>query len=428
MKKTELLDLLFDSFDHSVNDVIHSSVPFTKEMKDILKAKSVDKLNRIRQNGPAYLIYPSNVHTRLNHSIGVYAIGRKIILTLLSKNESLPFSKEGVMSFFIACLLHDIGHFPYAHSLKELSVREHEEIAEDIILHDRELYEKIKKAKGVPEYVGLIINKERKCGNEEIEIYRNILSGTLDPDKLDYLSRDAYFSGVPYGMQHTEFILKSLDLRKGRLVLDEDALISVEQILFSKYMMYRTVYWHKGVRCATSMIKKALVTALEENKISYDDLYFKDDYEFASFAREKRKEIDAFSLIEMVESGQLFEKKAEIPLSDLNMLLEKALPIRTRAEAEREIYNQIKAEYPALKDYEVIIDIPEPINFESHIEILRHDGSVSPVRDDETIFTENVGSEFSKRLRKLSVFAPSYVKEADVMEALGEVDFGKAEL
>ena len=142
------------------------------------------------------------------------------------------------MSFLVACLLHDIGHFPYAHSLKELPLREHEEIAGDMIINHPELKKAIENTGADPLTVSSIIDKGMLTGDEETLLYRNILSGTLDPDKLDYLSRDGFFSGVPYGKQDTDFIISSLSLNKSRLCLDKEAVSSVEQILFSKYMMY----------------------------------------------------------------------------------------------------------------------------------------------------------------------------------------------
>ena len=111
----------------------------TEGLRKLLAADEVEKLSGIKQNGPAFHIYPGAVHTRLSHSIGVYHLGREILLSLSRKNEELPFSEKGIMSFLSACLLHDIGHFPYAHSLKELAIKEHEEIAAELILGNDEL-------------------------------------------------------------------------------------------------------------------------------------------------------------------------------------------------------------------------------------------------------------------------------------------------
>ena len=299
-------------FTHTVKDPLWGNIPMSSGIRGLLDAAEVRKLAGIKQNGPAYLVYPGAVHTRLSHSIGVYHLGREMMLTLARKSGSLPFTETGLMSFLSACLLHDIGHFPYAHSLKELSVREHEEIAGDIITHSEEMIEALGRAGADPSMTARIIDTEMDECDEETGIYRSILSGTLDPDKLDYLSRDAFFAGIPYGRQDTSYMISSIQLCGARLALEEDALSLVEQILFSKYMMYRSLYWHKKVRGATAMIKKGVVSALRDGVIEIDELYGKDDYGFYSLCR-SRSEYAPLSLVESVEAGCIEERRAWKP-------------------------------------------------------------------------------------------------------------------
>ncbi len=419
MKRDDILSLLYNGFTHSVKDPLWGNVPFSLPFKELLEVEDVQKLSRIKQNGPTYHIYPGSVHTRLSHSIGVYALGREIIISIATKNEDLPLTKEGILSFLSACLLHDIGHFPYAHSLKELSLREHEEIASSLILNKEKLRKAVTRTGADALMTASIIDVSIKEERGEILLYRKILSGPLDPDKLDYLSRDAFFAGVPYGSQNTDYIIKSLDYRNGAIVLEEDALVSIEHILFSKYLMYKTVYWHKGVRSATAMIKKALLSALNDGVITYDELYLKDDSEFADLAN-RFSCYEPFSLISMVEHSRLLEKKAEFPLSEYPELTDLSLSLKTREEAEKKIFSSLKGEYANLKEYECIIDIPEPISFESGMMLLRKDGSVSEIRDDETALSREVGKLFSSRLRKLSIFLPHYVSLNSLKKAVKE--------
>ena len=150
MRREEILCLLYDGFSHSVKDPLWGNVAMNEGFKRMLEVEEVQKLARIKQNGPTYHIYPGSVHTRLDHSIGVYHLSREIMISIASKNEALPLSKVGILSFLCASLLHDIGHFPYAHSLKELAMREHEEIAGDLIMHEPAL---------------------KICGNDRQQIY-----------------------------------------------------------------------------------------------------------------------------------------------------------------------------------------------------------------------------------------------------------------
>ena len=107
-----------------------------------------------------------------------------------------------------------------------------------------------------------IIHKGSSGEGAELRFYRGILSGVLDPDKLDYLNRDAYYCGVPYGVQDVDFAITRMYPGIDGIEIDSRGIQSVESVLFSKYLMYRSVYWHKEVRSATAMIKKAVARAL----------------------------------------------------------------------------------------------------------------------------------------------------------------------
>lgn len=420
MDRNEAQNILNRGFTHTIKDPLWQNIPFTSELKALLEEKDVQKLARIKQNGPAYHIYPGAVHTRLSHSIGVYYLGREILLSLSRKSDNLPFTEKGIMSFLVACLLHDIGHFPYAHSLKELPLREHEEIAGDMIINHPELRKAIENTGADALTVSSIIDKGMLTGDEETLLYRNILSGTLDPDKLDYLSRDGFFSGVPYGKQDTDFIISSLSLNKNRLCLDKEAVSSVEQILFSKYMMYRALYWHKGVRSATAMIKKAITIALKEKTILPEDLYGIDDNEFVLLALSRREKTEALELVDKVEHNILLERKAEKDYADNGKIERFSRSFEEKEKMENALYLKLKPLYPELKEYEVIIDIPEPINFESHIAIIDDDNQVKDISDSDMVFNCELSHLFQHSLRKVALYTPEYVNKEDAKLALSK--------
>lgn len=425
MKRFEALEFLNNDFIHSIKDPLWQNIAMTKPLKNLVSTKDVQKLARIKQNGPAYHIYPGAVHTRLNHSIGVYYLGRKILISLASRCEDLPLTKTGMMSFLVACLLHDIGHFPYAHSLKELAIREHEEIASSMIKEDGELKDAIEKTGADYLMVANIIDKDAPSSDEQTNIYRGILSGTLDPDKLDYLSRDGFFSGLPYGKQDTDYIISSLAFSDGSICLDHEAISSVEQVLFSKYMMYKTLYWHKGVRSATSMIKKALIIAIEEKTIDYNELYFLDDFEFNLLCKEREAKCEALFLVDRVEHNQLLDLMCSKDYNSNGLIEKEGKKPNERRKFEREIHSELSRKYPKLKEYEVILDIPEDINFETHINILMPDKSVHPIEEERLIFSSSVSKEFQKNLRKVSLYLPGYVKQDDASKVFERIYNGK---
>lgn len=422
MNRNDAQNILNEGFTHSIKDPLWQNILMTRELKNLLGVRDVQKLARIKQNGPAYHIYPGAVHTRLSHSLGVYYLGREILLSLIRKSEELPFSQSGIMSFLVACLLHDIGHFPYAHSLKELAIREHEEIAADMIMHNSELNAAITKTGAIPETVALIINKDAPSTDSETAFYRTVLSGTLDPDKLDYLSRDGFFSGLPYGKQDTDFIISSLVFRNDRLALEEEALSSVEQILFSKYMMYRSLYWHKGVRAATAMIKKALTKALIDGTIDYDDLYYLDDNEFNTLCLSRIERTPSLVLVDMVEHNYLLERKAVKEFVKEGRIERASHSIKEKEEMERSLFLALKKAYPLLEEWEVIIDIPEPINFESHILVIGSDGVMREILNEDMVFTGEVSDLFQKSLRKVALYLPSYVESKAAEKVMEEYE------
>ncbi|MCR5731868.1 MAG: HD domain-containing protein [Sphaerochaetaceae bacterium] len=416
MNNPSLMNALTEGFIHAYRDPLWKNIPLDDGMKNIIMTKQMQKLDRIRQNGPTCHIYPGAVHTRLSHSLGVYRIGRELLLGLLTR-QVCPFTVKGERSFLAACLLHDIGHFPYAHSLKEIKIREHEEIAAEQILNDKELSEAIDNAGADKEMVASIIDKTRDA-DSETEIYRNFLSGALDPDKLDYLNRDAFFAGVPYGIQDNDHILSSVILHDGRLALPYSNYQSLENILFSKYLMYKNVYWHKGTRSATAMIKKALLSALREGVLKKEELIMLDDFQFQGL---EDREYPPFSLIRDVANSRLFKASYTKQWEKDGELEKAAGNIENRFEAEDKIYMHLKKDYPQLERHEVIIDIPEPISFEADVSIIMEDGSTKAFCEVSGLFSKDIGKQFATSLRVVSVFTPAYVSKEKVERVVENV-------
>lgn len=409
MNNSSLMNALTEDFTHAFRDPIWKNIPLDDKLKGIVMTRQMQKLDRIRQNGPTCHVYPGAVHTRFSHSLGVYRIGRELLLGLLTRQQC-PFTVKGERSFLAACLLHDIGHFPYAHSLKEIKIREHEEIAAEQILTDKELSEAILLSGADINMVAAIIDKTREA-DRETEIYRNFLSGALDPDKLDYLNRDAFFAGVPYGIQDNDHILSSVVLYNDRLALPYSNYQSLENILFSKYLMYKNVYWHKGTRSATAMIKKALLSALREGVLKKEELIMLDDFQFQGL---ENKDYPPFGLIRDVANGRLFKASFTKQWEKYGALERAAGDIEKRFEAEDRIYLMVKKQYPQLERHEVIIDIPEPISFEADVEIIMEDGTTKPFSEVSSLFSKDIGKQFASSLRVVSIFTPDFVSKESI--------------
>jgi HD superfamily phosphohydrolase len=285
-----------------------------------------------------------------------------------------------------------------------------------------------------PELVAAIVDAHRAGpGGEALVFYRRLLSGVLDPDKLDYLNRDAYFCGVPHGVQDVDFALAELRALPSGLGVTRKGLTAVESILFSKYLMYRSVYWHKTVRIATAMIKKAVLLALEAGALRPGELYGLDDQEF--FALAARNSFPPLELAGRVARRRLFKQVASRPLDPADPAQARltALPERLAAEQAiaREASRLLGRPVPA---WSIIIDIPEPISFEIDLPVLepgegRGEGPGSetpgarsrPFAQAESVFTEATVRGFGSALRRISLIAEADPELATALERLGGV-------
>ncbi len=414
------LSSLYTHYNVSIRDPLWKDVHLSEELKRIYLTPAVQKLGRIKQLGPTFHLYPGAVHTRLDHSLGVYHISYTILTNLLrqalSKGEETILSEEGMRTFLCAALLHDIGHFPFAHSLKELPLRSHEAIAASLIEEDRQLHDAIIESGCSPSLVAAIIDESLPNSDVEIAFYRSLLSGALDPDKLDYLNRDAFFCGVPYGMQDVSFITNRLMIFNNKPALPLSAAGSVEHLLFSKYLMYKNVYWHKRVRSATAMIKKALLCSLAEDVLAPEDLYVLDDEQF--FMLPETHSYKPLALFSQVRDNNMLSCRFEKDFDENHTLDKIASSLQGRLVLEKDLWHKLGKTYRSLESYQVILDIPEPIMFESDIPLIQKDGTALAFNKADTVFSQDVGKVFTKNLRKTRIFTPSYVTTEALLEAL----------
>ncbi len=386
-----------------IRDALWRNINISPGLKTIIQHPLFLKLGRIKQLGPAFLVYPAATHTRLAHSLGVFHIAKRIIHSLIHSPQCPPLTLEGVKAFLCGCLLHDLGHFPFAHSLKELPLRSHENLTAELILNSSLVTLIRDNVKTEPEWVASIIDLSMKAeDNPEILFYRQLLSGVLDPDKLDYLNRDAFFSGVPYGVQDIDFIIDRIEPHpKAGIAINAQGLPAVENILFSKYLMYRSVYWHKTVRIATAMIKKGVYLELERRTITTTDLYNIDDQQF--FHKFGPNDSPSCSLITDVAKRNLFKSIYEIPFEPKNDFHRQLTDLSTRYRVEKELAERLGENRIANVDCtSVIIDIPEPISFEIDMPI-DFNGEYVPFSESKSVFSIPVVQGFTKSLRMLRV-------------------------
>jgi hypothetical protein len=383
-------------FTEPVRDALWGHIYFTPPLEALIKSAPFNRLYRILQLGPAYGVYPGATHTRAAHSIGVYHLARRLLQNLAERGAGGWISPVGVRSFLCAALLHDLGHFPYAHSLKDLPLESHEALTAKSMVQEP-LKSLIGGAGADPCLTAAIVDTKLPGTEGELLFYRKLLSGVLDPDKLDYLNRDARFCGVPYGAQDVDFILSRLHPHRERGVdIDSRGIPSVESVLFSKYIMYRTVYWHRSVRSATAMIKKALLGGLEGGVISREELYGLDDQGLFSLMMERSRPL--FALAEKVRNGRFYAAAAEFPFEEGDH--RGLLDVQTRSGYEKALAGELSGALNIrIPPEELIVDVPEPVSFETGLF----------VKDEGCYFSEGPGifkteAAFVKSLRIVRIF------------------------
>jgi HD superfamily phosphohydrolase len=397
---------LREGFTDPIRDTLWGHIYLTPALAALTRSASFMRLFRIFQLGPVYCVYPGATHTRASHSIGVYHLGRRLLENLIEKGAEDWTTPAGVLSFLCACLLHDLGHFPYTHSLKELSLKAHEKLTGEIILAEP-MRGLIAAAGADPAFTAAVVDTSLPGTDKELLFYRKLLSGALDPDKLDYLNRDARFCGVPYGAQDVDFILSRLYPHPERGVdIDTRGIPSVESILFSKYLMYRTVYWHRQVRSATAMIKKALLGFLESGNVAPEELYDLDDQSLFALIKSP--------LADSVHEGRLYSAAAEIPYTEDKH--RRLRDISSRSACEEALAAKLNDRGVSLAAGELIIDIPEPVSFETGLFVRDEDRYFA---ESSSAFRSETVNSFVKSLYTVRIFtAPACDGKLQVLPEL----------
>jgi len=242
-----------------VRDPLWNNIRLDPEALAVVDTAAVQRLRYVRQLGHAFLVYPGATHSRFEHALGAYHLARRLLAQVEDAGDARVEPADRVR-LKLAALLHDIGHYPFSHALEEAGLPHHEVLAGRQLASDG-LAQRLAELDAPAEQLLPLIQGTAR------EPLAGLVSGSLDVDKLDYLSRDAWMCGVPYGVIDVDRLLTSLTVASdpdGRrtLALHEKGLAALESLLFAKYQMYRNVYWHHAVRSATAMFKRLVRRAI----------------------------------------------------------------------------------------------------------------------------------------------------------------------
>lgn len=233
-----------------INDPVYGfiSIP-SAPVFTLLEHPWFQRLRRIKQLGLTHYVYPGAIHTRFHHALGAMHLMQEALAVL--QRKGVPISTEEEQAALISILLHDIGHGPYSHALEYvLADLDHESITEFIM---RQLNDEMKGE--------LSLAIEIFAGRYPREFLHQLVSSQMDMDRMDYLKRDSFFTGVAEGVIGHDRIIKMLNVVDGKIVLEEKALYSIEKFLVARRLMYLQVYLHKTVLSAEHMLKRLLQRA-----------------------------------------------------------------------------------------------------------------------------------------------------------------------
>ena len=235
------------------NDPVYGfiSLPFNL-IFDIIEHPFFQRLRRIKQLGLTHLVYPGALHTRFHHAMGAMHLTMKALDVIESKGQKV--TKKERKATLIAILLHDIGHGPFSHALEYSIVGNvtHEDISSFFMKQLNEEFEgKLTLA------IKIFENKYQKA------FLHQLVSSQLDMDRLDYLKRDSFFTGVSEGVISSERIISMLNVKEGNLVIEAKGIYSIEKFIIARRLMYWQVYLHKTVLSAERLVVNILKRAKE---------------------------------------------------------------------------------------------------------------------------------------------------------------------
>ena len=369
-----------------IRDPLWNTIRLDPIAAQIVDTVEFQRLRYIRQLGFTHLVYPGATHTRFDHALGVYHL-TTVALDRIRENPRTPSEvlQDGHLIPY-AALLHDIGHYPFSHALEELEAEyvptHHEEVSKQFLASPSLRDALVPLGSSAPDLLLELIS-----GKSEIPL-RGLVSGALDLDKMEYLRRDAHFSGVPYGEVDVSRLLQGLALLRDpesgeyEVGVHEKAVAALESLLFAKYQMFRNVYWHHAVRAATVLYKRIVEEAVDSGLLVAHELVGPTDEELLHEISRRAHEAD----------GEAAERIGTrwLPALRQRRLPKRALELNAADLTGRQVEDWVASSSPhkrAIEDDlaldldlepgEVVIDFPsKKAMFQFNVLVERRDGQI----------------------------------------------------
>ena len=385
-----------------IRDPLWDNIRLDRPAQLVLDTPAVQRLRYVRQLGHAFLVYPGATHTRFEHALGAYHLTRRALASLEERGELASVGPHDCLAVRLAALLHDIGHYPFSHALEEAGFPSHE--AQGVAkLLEGELGDELR-AIGGP---GLARDIGELIRGVSPSPLQGLISGSLDLDKIDYLSRDARMCGVPYGTVDVDRLLSSralVETTAGRrqVGVQEKGVSALESLLFAKYQMYRNVYWHHAVRAATCMFKRAARDAVRQGAVSMEAVGdLTDDGLMELLLREDRTGLAA-----AVRARRLFKRALDLPATEV------AESVDSWAADDPDLVEEVEdalAREVGLEPGELLLDFPTRSSMLAvDLPLRTRAGGVEQLTDEGRagqLGLPRVADELYRSARRLRIFA-----------------------
>lgn len=358
-----------DCWESTIRDSLYDRIPLSTQETALIETPEFLRLDRIQQLGFVSKVWPGAKHTRFEHSLGVLHLMRRAIASLRRSGSGGWIDDETARTAVVAALLHDVGHYPFSHAIEELGspILPHEAVGRRLIQQGRIAAILADTWQVNPERVAWFIRPEGE-GKAGDRLLRQLLSGPLDVDKLDYLPRDARHCNVPYGRVDTARLLGSLRVAnvdgQARIVISEKGVSPLHSLINARQEMFDNVYWHHTNRACMVMLLRAVQEALLAGSITPEALTLHDDASLISVLSGPEMPASTRVLVESLRDRRLHKRAVEVSArsGELYRYLGTLYPAPAeRREIEIRMAALLAAELGTpVEPHEILIDIPKP--------------------------------------------------------------------
>lgn len=366
----------------TVRDSLYDLIPLGPREEKLISTPAFLRLQKIKQLGFVYRIWPGATHTRYEHSLGCYHLTLRALRALLQRGEDgglVGVSVSSIQTLVVASLLHDIGHYPFSHTVEELgySIVLHEKVGRSLI-ENSEVAAIIEQDYHLsPERVADFIDPPKtRAMHPDDELLHHLLSGALDVDKLDYLPRDARACNVPYGGVDVARLLGALRVHpdvhgQRRLVVTHKGISPLHSLLHARQEMFDNIYWHHTSRAFQVMLVRAVQEALLAGTLQASQLMGLDDASLLVLLASECMPTSTRVLTHDLEMRRPYKEVVQISRM-AGRLYNRLDALYWDSHRRRHVEQALAAELGRaldmeIADYEVLFDIPRPEKWEMDV-------------------------------------------------------------